>query len=141
MACLCSDYFCRIGVEYIFYIIDKDIEQDAQSANEIERDFFEGVKSGSSEQKRVGGEIVEQGWIVSVPWGIVPGGEPTAAEGGEEKECHENPIIGILLDQQVQQMLLKNISNLTQVSVIELTFSIYWGVKAEHLKNTAQFRK
>ena len=45
---------------------------------------------------------MEQGWIVSVPWGIVPGGEPTAAEGGEEKECHENPIIGILLDQQVQ---------------------------------------
>ena len=60
------------------------------------------------------------------------GGKPTAAEGGEEKECHENPIIGILL---------KNISNLTQVSVIELTFSIYWGVKVELLKNTSQFRK
>ena len=57
----------------------------------------------------MGGEIVEQGWIVSVPWGIVPGGEPTAAEGGEEKECHENPIIGILLDQQVQDWWPTNV--------------------------------
>ena len=32
--------------------------------------------------KRVGGEIVEQGWIVSVPWGIVPGGDLRTAEGG-----------------------------------------------------------
>ena len=33
--------------------------------------------------KGVGGEIVEQGWIVSVPWGIVPGGDlRTAEEGG-----------------------------------------------------------
>ena len=32
--------------------------------------------------KGVGGEIVEQGWIVSVPWGIVPGGDLRTAEGG-----------------------------------------------------------
>ena len=31
--------------------------------------------------KGVGGEIVEQGWIVSVPWGIVPGGDLRTAEG------------------------------------------------------------
>ena len=37
--------------------------------------------SGYSEEKRVGGEIVEQGWIVSVPWGIVPGGDLRTAEG------------------------------------------------------------
>ena len=62
----------------------------------------------------MGGEIVEQGWIVSVPWGIVPGGEPTAAEGGEEKECHENPIIGILLDQQVQDWWPTNVEEYIQ---------------------------
>ena len=49
--------------------------------------------SGYTEEKRVGGEIVEQGWIVSVPWGIVPGGDQRTAEGKEEKECHENPVI------------------------------------------------
>ena len=51
------------------------------------------VRSGYSEQKRVGGEIVEQGWIVSVPWGIVPRGDLLLQRGEEEKECHENPTI------------------------------------------------
>ena len=44
-------------------------------------------------EKRVGGEIVEQGWIVSVPWGIVPRGDLLLQRGREEKECHENPTI------------------------------------------------
>ena len=47
------------------------------------------VRSGYSEKKRVGGEIVEQGWIVSVPWGIVPRGDLLLQRGEEEKECHE----------------------------------------------------
>ena len=41
-------------------------------------------------KKRVGGEIVEQGWIVSVPLGIVPRGDLLLQRGREEKECHEN---------------------------------------------------
>ena len=52
------------------------------------------MKSGSSEQKRVGGEIVEQGWIVSVPWGIVPGGDLRTAEGERgRRSVNEKPII------------------------------------------------
>ena len=44
--------------------------------------------------KRVGGEIVEQGWIVSVPWGIVPGGDLRTAEGGRgRRSVNENSII------------------------------------------------
>ena len=43
------------------------------------------VRSGYSEKKRVGGEIVEQGWIVSVPWGIVPRGDLLLLQRGERR--------------------------------------------------------
>ena len=93
----------------------------------------------------MGGEIVEQGWIVSVPWGIVPGGEPTAAQGGEEKECHENPIIGILLDQQVQdwwptrvveEYIQFDAGGCQRVDVFYLL-----GSQGRTAKNTSQFIK
>ena len=47
-------------------------------------------------EKRVGGEIVEQGWIVSVPWGIVPRGDLLLQRRGGEKECHEKFSLRIL---------------------------------------------
>ena len=40
-------------------------------------------------KKGVRGKIVEQGWIVRVPWGIVPGGEPLQ-RGGWSRAVNEN---------------------------------------------------